>query len=487
MPPVVVVCKIVQAPPNDVIIAGKYRLTRKLGQGGMGAVWLAEHLSLKSYVAIKLIDLENVTNPEALSRFLREAQSAASLRSPHVVQIMDHGVDNGTPYIVMELLEGESLADRLTRLGRLQPAETARVLTHIARAIGRAHEAGIVHRDLKPDNVFLVRNDDEELAKVLDFGIAKSTAGGLEAAATSATRTGAVLGTPYYMSPEQAEGAKTVDHRTDIWAMGVIAFECLMGGRPFEAETLASLLVDICARPIPIPSQRGPVLPGFDAWFARACERDLNQRFASAKEAAAALKQVCDARATSTGAYSALSSASGAVSGSRSAGQVALSQPGGAVAGQSDAGFSSTNVGTSPIVPVKSNPGAVAALAVVGAVFLGGAFVAWSHFKTGAAPSASASAVGVAASAPTLQPEVAHVADVPTPVVASESPPAPPPSVEPVASAQAATPSTPQQRKHAAAVAVPAKPAPAKPALTPVRAAPAAPQPASGNKVNLGI
>ncbi|HEY4159212.1 MAG TPA: serine/threonine-protein kinase [Polyangiaceae bacterium] len=280
---------------EGTIIAGKYRLGRQLGQGGMGSVWLAEHLSLHSPVAIKLIDPSIANNGEALGRFLREAQSAASLRSPHVVQILDHGVDNGVPYIAMELLEGESLADRLTRVNRLSLAEATRIMTHVSRAIGRAHEAGIVHRDLKPDNIYLVRNDDEEIAKVLDFGIAKATTqGGLTASASGATRTGAVLGTPYYMSPEQAEGIKSLDFRADIWALGVICFECILGRRPFDAETLGGLLLAICARPMPIPSQFGPVPPGFDQWFARACARDVSVRFTSAREAASELRRVCE-------------------------------------------------------------------------------------------------------------------------------------------------------------------------------------------------
>src|SRR5262249_22596563 len=157
------------------ILAGKYRLIRELGKGGMGSVWMAEHLTLKSPVAVKLIDPEIATNPDAVARFLREARAAAALRSPHVVQILDYGADGAAPYIAMELLEGESLGQRLLRLGRLSPAETSRIMTHVARAIGRAHDAGIVHRDLKPENVFVVKNDEEEIAKVLDFGIAKST------------------------------------------------------------------------------------------------------------------------------------------------------------------------------------------------------------------------------------------------------------------------------------------------------------------------
>src|SRR4051812_43597441 len=300
------------ARPPPRVLSGKYRLDRELGRGGMGSVWLAQHLTLHSPVAIKLIDATIATNPEALSRFLREAQAAASLRSPHVVQILDHGVDDGVPFIVMELLDGESLAARLERQGRLSPQDTAQIMTQVARAMTKAHEAGIVHRDLKPDNVFIVRNDEEEICKVLDFGVAKSHTNGV-AAVSSTTRTGSVLGTPYYMSPEQAEGAKSVDHRTDIWAIGVMAWECLLGARPFEAETLGGLLLAICARQMPTPSRSGAVPVGFDAWFARACARDVSQRFATAKEAAQQLRSVCAGERMSGADIAARASAYGAV------------------------------------------------------------------------------------------------------------------------------------------------------------------------------
>jgi eukaryotic-like serine/threonine-protein kinase len=276
---------------QGTLFGGKYLLSKKLGQGGMGSVWKAEHVQLRSPVAIKLIEQSIATNPEALARFLREAQSAASLRSPHVVQILDHGADHGVPYIAMELLDGESLASRLDRLRALPPVETAAILSQVARAMSKAHEAGIVHRDLKPDNIFLVKNDDEEVAKVLDFGIAK--AAGQQLGPSSSTRTGALLGTPYYMSPEQAEGNRLVDFRTDIWALGVIAFECILGRRPFESEAFGSLLLAICTRPLPVPSAFGPVPAGFDAWFARACARETDARFPSAREAAVDLRRVC--------------------------------------------------------------------------------------------------------------------------------------------------------------------------------------------------
>jgi serine/threonine-protein kinase len=276
---------------RDRVLVGRYRLDERLGAGGMGSIWRAQHLVLAAPVAVKLIDREAVPDEETLQRFMREAQSAATLRSPHVVQILDYGVDEQLPFIVMELLDGENLAQRLRHLGRLSGADTARIVTHIGRAMARAHEAGIVHRDLKPENVFLIRNEDEEIAKVLDFGVAKVSVGTLGEAGTR-TRTGSILGTPYYMSPEQAQGNKTVDHRSDLWSLGVIAFECLLGKRPFYSDGLGDLVLQICIRDIPVPSAFGSVPVGFDAWFARAVARDPEMRFQSARELTDALREV---------------------------------------------------------------------------------------------------------------------------------------------------------------------------------------------------
>jgi eukaryotic-like serine/threonine-protein kinase len=275
------------------VLGAKYRLVRPLVAGGMGTVWIAEHLSLRSAVAVKLLSREIAETEEGEQRFLREARTAASLRSPHVVQILDHGVDAGTPYIVMELLDGESLATRLQREQQLGPVQTERIVRHVARAVGRAHEAGIAHRDLKPSNIFIVANDEEELVKVLDFGIAKTSEEWTSALA-GRTRTGTFLGTPGYVSPEQAEGARTVDYRTDIWSLGVIAFECLLGRPPFVGESFGSLLLAICSRPLPVPSEHGPLPRGFDEWFARACARDPEQRFQSAREASNELRRLLD-------------------------------------------------------------------------------------------------------------------------------------------------------------------------------------------------
>lgn len=267
------------------LLGGKYRLIRLLGQGGMGTVWHAQHLSLNASVALKFVT-SNEMDAQGLQRFLGEARMAAALRSPHVVQILDYGVLDGIPHIAMELLEGQSLAERLAREGRLDVGDTARVIQHVVRAIGRAHDAGIVHRDLKPENVFIVRNDDEELIKVLDFGIAKGNAATLGDSAAFATRPGALLGTPHYMSPEQVDGVSAVDYRTDIWSLGVIAYRCLLGKLPFAGDSVGRLVLAICSRPLPVPSEIGPVPAGFDAWFRRACARDPAARFASARQAA---------------------------------------------------------------------------------------------------------------------------------------------------------------------------------------------------------
>jgi serine/threonine-protein kinase len=268
------------------VVGDRFRLLRPLGQGGMGAVWLAQQLSLDVPCALKFLHAEAASMPDVRGRFEREAKIAAQLRGANVVHILDHGVWLGRPFIAMELLEGEDLYERLTRVRVLTPEHTATIVTEVARALVRAHGAGLVHRDLKPANIFLVREPDREVVKVLDFGIAKSTrmdVGG------SKTKTGAVMGTAYYMSPEQARGDKDVDHRTDLWALGVIAYECLVGARPFEADALGLLFMRIMVEPLPVPSKVASVPRGFDAWWAKAAERDPNARFQSAKEMADAL------------------------------------------------------------------------------------------------------------------------------------------------------------------------------------------------------
>ncbi|MBK7402871.1 MAG: serine/threonine protein kinase [Myxococcales bacterium] len=246
-------------------------LRKPLGAGGMGHVSIAWHAGLHTEVVVKLIAADLAQDPAMVARFSREAAAAAQVRSPHVVQIFDHGVTaTGHPYIAMERLEGESLRERLDRTGVVPPRELAVIVGQCARALARAHERGVVHRDIKPDNVFLTDlGADEPFVKVLDFGIAKTEAG-----PSSATTTGAVLGSPFYMSPEQILGKKDVDFHTDLWSLGVLTYEALLGVRPFAGETIGALSISICREPLPMPSsQRAGVPPSVDEWFARACAR----------------------------------------------------------------------------------------------------------------------------------------------------------------------------------------------------------------------
>lgn len=272
------------------VLADKYRIEKQLGRGGMGSVWLARHLTLGSDVAIKVIAVEVAQSESVRRRFLQEAKAAAGLRSPHVVQIFDYGIDQGLPFIVMELLVGETLGEALGREETLSPALTAQILTHVARGVQKAHDAHIVHRDLKPENIFLSHNDDEVVAKVLDFGVAKTPRRPDEAEGDTAT--GTLLGSPLYMSPEQAHGGKELDARSDLWSLGVIAFQCLTGRVPFPGKGWGELVTKICRDPAPVPSTVRPVPEGFDEWFERATRKAPEERFSSCREFVEALRHV---------------------------------------------------------------------------------------------------------------------------------------------------------------------------------------------------
>jgi serine/threonine-protein kinase len=276
-----------------MMVTSNVRLLRPLGEGGMGSVWVAEHLSLRTNVVVKFMAEELAKSPEALARFSREAAAASQVKSPHVVQMFDHGVlDSGAPYIVMELLEGRDLEQQLRASGRLEPREVVAIVAQLSRALGKAHERGIMHRDIKPSNVFLCDAGGGELfVKLLDFGIAKGPgAGGGVGIVGSTTRTGSFIGSPFYMSPEQVIGAKTIDFRTDLWSLGVVAYEAMTGDKPFFAETVGALALKIHRDPIPVPSDANRALsPAVDAWFARACARVPEERYASAKDMAEAL------------------------------------------------------------------------------------------------------------------------------------------------------------------------------------------------------
>ncbi len=267
------------------VIGGKYRIDGLIGRGGMGSVWSAVHLGLGQRVAVKLIAKRYASSREARQRFDAEAKAVAQLRSRFVVQVYDNGeTSEGTPYIVMELLEGESLDHRIQTRGPLQVDQAVRVVSQVGRALTRAHSLGIVHRDLKPENIFMTRteDDDGEVAKVLDFGIAKIKN---PETSDSATRTGAVLGTPLFMSPEQARGLKSVDHRTDIYSLGMVTYMMLTAQAAFSGESFGDILVAICTQPLPIIHQVAPWLPPtLDGWLKRACAREPGDRYNSIDE-----------------------------------------------------------------------------------------------------------------------------------------------------------------------------------------------------------
>ncbi len=284
------------------IIANRFELLSELGRGGMGTVWLAHHRALDARCAVKFMTLEAMRDASVVARFELEARTVAKLSSPNVVRVIDYDVHEGVPFIAMEYLDGEDLSLRLERVKRLSPAETYRVVSEVAKGLARAHAAGMVHRDLKPGNVFLarevghevtnegVREQDLEVVKLLDFGVVKFTGSDAIEGLSGATLAGTLLGTPAYMSPEQARGDAGVDHRADLWSLAVIAFECLTGKLPFESDSMGGMFAKILLDPLPVPSAVDPVCsPAFDRWWAKAAARDPEQRFDSAPEMAEAL------------------------------------------------------------------------------------------------------------------------------------------------------------------------------------------------------
>jgi serine/threonine protein kinase len=281
--------------PVGSMLVGKYRVTREIGRGGMAAVYEAEQVALGKRVAIKVLAAELQHSNIVIERFFREARAAASVRSPYIVDVYDSGrLEDGRPFIAMEYLDGESLYDRMARIRLIDPVTTCRIISHCAKGLMKAHAAGIVHRDLKPENIFIVKSEEgEELAKLLDFGLAKFYAPMKTDEKTARlTREGAVFGTPAYMSPEQVKGQGNVDHRADLWALGCMAYECLIGRPVWNTDQgVAMTFAAIATAPLPIPSKIRPDLPvTFDEWFRHALERDPAKRFQSAKELADSLK-----------------------------------------------------------------------------------------------------------------------------------------------------------------------------------------------------
>jgi len=273
---------------------GNYRAISLLGEGGMGAVYLAEHPGIGRRVAVKVLHKNYTRDENLLGRFLNEARAANAIRHPNIIEILDSGVlGDGTPFLVMELLEGQSLGGRLRSAGAL-PISTALDFSYqTASALGAAHKKGIVHRDLKPDNLYLVpdpSDPERERIKVLDFGIAKLQQGSSGADSVK-TRTGTLMGTPIYMSPEQCRGTKTVDHRSDMYSLGVIIYEMLVGHPPFVSEGFGDLVnMHLNVAPTSMRTERPDVPEALDALVLKMLSKTPDERFADMQELQAALK-----------------------------------------------------------------------------------------------------------------------------------------------------------------------------------------------------
>ena len=416
-------------------MAGRYRLERRLGQGGMGEVWLGRHTSLETPIALKLLDkslLADADRETMLQRFRDEAKvtSALSKRTRHIVAVTDYGDVDGVPFLVMELLDGHSLEEAVCR-GPLPAGETLTLLRQIARALAHAHEAGLVHRDLKPANIFLCKDEDgSPLVKVLDFGLVRP----VRAYDRKSTGRGVVVGTPLYMSPEQARGLADIDHRADVWSLGVVAYTMLAGKEPWPGETAQDVLVAICRSEYEPISAVRPELAPFDALFERAFQRHVDERFPSAE---AFVEAFALARAPTSTAR---------------------------LAPKVESLAETTLHGTSPPTPVVQRRGALVAIVGVSLFLRGGAM---GHTSTvappvSAAPSPSATSVGpslrLASASTALVPHVSAPQELP-PAIPSHGP-APKPQGPKAGATNAAEPPPPT-------VTPAAKPAETKPPASP--------------------
>jgi|HubBroStandDraft_1064217.scaffolds.fasta_scaffold00486_12 serine/threonine protein kinase len=473
---------------EHAVIAGRFRLNHPIGRGGMGSVWHATHLGLDIPCAVKFIEGAYASVAEAQARFEREAKAAATLRSPHVVQILDHGVCEGTPYIAMELLEGEDLGKRLLQVGKLSPRDVHGIVTQVCRALSKAHGLAIVHRDLKPDNIFLVRDDDREIAKVLDFGIAKRDQSSLQG---SNTKTGAMLGTPYYMSPEQAQGTKSVDFRSDLWSLGVIVYQCATGLLPFESEALGDLLMKIIVHPLPVPSQLADVPMGFDAWWAKAAARDPAARFQSAKDFADALGLVCGISQVS--GVTDRAEVYGGMGGTPHRGALGMATP---PRGGPEKPLASTTGGSmvqtynygddaNGAVPKKRMPMGLLAIggAVVAAAVVAGVIVS---MRGKAGPASSASSPLPAETTAQIAPAAPTVPAVPAAETLAPPTREPPPALPAAASSGTAQAPKGTTTPHGANAANAARPPPGAPKTAPPTAPPGS-KPAAPPKGDLGF
>jgi serine/threonine protein kinase len=273
------------------VVAGKYRLLRILGRGGMGVVFEAEHGMTRRRVAVKILHAHHRQTGDAAKRFINEAQAAGRIQHPNVVEVLDAGEDSDESlYLVLELLNGHDLATLLMRQRRIDVADTVTIIAQVLQALAVAHAQGIIHRDIKPENIFLTRSvTGEQHVKILDFGISKAINPG-DGVALNVTQTNTTVGTPHYMSPEQARGERNLDARADLWAVGVVLYECLAGRVPFDGETYNDQIVKVITEPHPSLSQFDVPLE-LSRIVDRSLEKDRVKRYANASEMLAELRQ----------------------------------------------------------------------------------------------------------------------------------------------------------------------------------------------------
>ncbi|MCA9640395.1 MAG: serine/threonine protein kinase, partial [Myxococcales bacterium] len=285
-------------PPDSLVgslIDRKYRIERCIGRGGMGAVYEATNVAIGKRIALKFLEVsDGAADRDAVVRFQREAEAASAVESGHIVQIFDSGTtEDDRPYLVMELLRGEDLRQRMKRVGKLPESDVIHITMQTLRALVRAHEAGIVHRDLKPDNLFLDSRDDDPLfVKVVDFGISKVTQ--TRATNNTLTRRGTVLGTAYYMAPEQAQAFPDIDGRADLYSLGAICFEALTGDAPHSGGSYEAILVKACTQDAPDVRTKAPeTSEAFAKVIAKALARERADRYQDAREFLDALIDAC--------------------------------------------------------------------------------------------------------------------------------------------------------------------------------------------------
>jgi tRNA A-37 threonylcarbamoyl transferase component Bud32 len=456
--------------PGDVL-AGKFRVERVLGRGGMGAVVAAHHVVLDQKVALKFLLPAALENPDTVARFVREAKAAARIRSEHVVRVIDVGqLDSGAPYIVMEYLDGTDLSAWVATQGPMPIELAVDFLLQACEAIADAHAMGIVHRDLKPANLFHTTGaDGMPSIKVLDFGISKLITPGV---AGDMTRTNAVVGTPYYMSPEQMAASRNADARSDIWSLGVILFELLTGRPPFTGESVSALAINVATAPHPpLRLMRADAPVGLERALATCLEKDRARRFQSIGDLAVALGEF--------GSPAARTSVDRILGVLRQAGMAGGREPSASSAPSASAGFA----GPDPLAGGKwTGPstasswgqtgtkgssraafaGVAAALAVIvlvaGGIIVARTLGARSAATSGPAPSSSAGAppVGSSAGAP---PDAPASTPLPASSLAGAAPAAP--SSAPASPSASPEPRPPPPAHHGGAPPAGSVPGPA--------------------------